>query len=144
MVFQRVVKPWLNGLTTLVQGRRIELTVKRPRNTIPWVFGVVGLAFIALSACQKDSWGGGQVPEAGFVDLVAQLKLATAQCGDDLEKANEARRVILKQHAVSPETFHRHYSYLMEHPDSWRGFHAQVVERLKYYQEKAKGEPNGH
>lgn len=112
----------------------------RSRYTLPLAFGVFGLALIALSACQKDSWGGGKVPEAGFVDLVVQLKLATAQCGEDLEKATEARRVLLKQHAVTPETFHRHYNYLMSHPNSWKGFHEQVVQRLMEYQEKAKGD----
>jgi hypothetical protein len=115
----------------------------RTRYTLPLAFGVFGLALIALSACQKDSSGGGVVPEAGFVDLVVQLKLATAQCGDDLQKAAEARRVLLKQHAVAPETFHQQYNDLLSRPDAWKGFHDQVVARLMEYQEKAKGDTNG-
>jgi hypothetical protein len=114
------------------------------RYNIPVVFGLIGIAVLGLSACQKAGWGGEQVPEERFVDLVAQLKLATAICGEDLEKGNEARRVLLKQHAMAPDTFHQHYAYLMDHPKAWRAFHDQVVERLKFYQIKAQGDLNGH
>jgi len=99
---------------------------------------------MALSACQKERWGRDKVEDSGFVDLVAQLKLATAVCGGDLAKANEARRVLLHQHAMTPESFHRNYRYLMDHPENWKAFHEQVVERLDFYQTKAKGGQDGH
>ncbi len=119
------------------------MTARIHRYTIPVVFGYFIAVLFALSACQKGNWGGEQVQESGFVDLVAQLKLATARCGDDLEKANEARRVLLKQHAVTPETYHQHLAFLTDHPSEWKSFQEKLVERLKFYQQKAKGDLNG-
>ena len=115
------------------------MTGLAPRLTIALVVGLVFAGSLSLTSCQGEAF----VPEAGFVDLVAELKLATAVCGDDLEKANEARRIILKQHGTAPDKFHRQYTYLMDHPEAWRQFHDQVVERLKFHQKKPQGETHG-
>lgn len=79
-------------------------------------------------------------PDAKFVDLYVELKLATVGYANDLEKVNEARRVILAQHNVTPAEFHQETEKLMTHPDTWRKFQEDVVAKVETFQAGHKEE----
>ena len=88
------------------------------------------LALLAVAGCQKGEFA----PDAKFVDLYVELKLATVGYSNDLDKVNQIRRVILAQHQVTPAQFHRETEDLMEHPGSWRRFQEEVVARVEAFQ----------
>jgi len=88
------------------------------------------LALLAVSGCQKGEFA----PDAKFVDLYVELKLATVGYANDLDKVNQIRRVILAQHQVTPAQFHRETEDLMDHPGSWRRFQEEVVARVEAFQ----------
>src|SRR5690349_9590270 len=83
------------------------------------------LALALMMGCRPGRFA----PEAKFVDLYVELKLATVAFATDLEKVNEVRRVILAQHGMTPSQFHEHCARLMEHPEAWRNFQEQVIRR---------------
>lgn len=85
---------------------------------------------LAVAGCQKGEFA----PDAKFVDLYVELKLATVGYANDLDKVNQIRRVILAQHQVTPDQFHRETEELMAHPGSWRKFQEEVVARVEVFQ----------
>jgi hypothetical protein len=94
------------------------------------------LVLLVLAGCRK----GEDAPDAKFVDLYVELKLATVGYGNDLEKANEVRRVILAQHHMTPARFHRETEKLMTHPDTWRKFQENVVAGVEAFQASRRAE----
>jgi hypothetical protein len=94
--------------------------------------------FLALAGCQRGEFA----PDAKFVDLYVELKLATVGYANDLDKVNQIRRVILAQHQVSPAQFHVQTEDLMAHPGSWRRFQEEVVARVEAVQTRKDG-PKG-
>jgi hypothetical protein len=88
------------------------------------------LLLLAVAGCQKGEFA----PDAKFVDLYVELKLATVGYANDLDKVNQIRRVILAQHQVTPDQFHRETEELMAHPGSWRKFQEEVVARVEVFQ----------
>jgi hypothetical protein len=94
------------------------------------------LVLLAMLGCRRGEF----TPDAKFVDLYVELKLATVGYGNDLEKVNEARRVILAQHHVTPADFHREAESLMAHPDAWRTFQETVVAKVEAVQASHKAE----
>ena len=91
------------------------------------------LLLLAMAGCRKGEF----TPDAKFVDLYVELKLATVGYANDLEKVNEVRRVILAQHHVSPAEFHQDTEKLMTHPETWRKFQEDVVAKVEAF-------PAGH
>jgi hypothetical protein len=85
---------------------------------------------LAVAGCQKGEFA----PDAKFVDLYVELKLATVGYANDLDKVNQIRRVILAQHQVTPAQFHRQTEELMARPGSWRKFQEEVVARVEVFQ----------
>ena len=79
-------------------------------------------------------------PDAEFVDLYAELKLASVASAQDLNKANEAQKAILAQYEVTPAEFHERFVHLVNHPESWRQFQERVVNRMEAFQKERKGE----
>ncbi len=94
------------------------------------------LVLLALAGCRKGEF----TPDAKFVDLYVELKLATVGYANDLEKVNEARRVILAQHHMTSAEFHKETENLMTHPDSWRKFQEDVVAKVEAVQASHKAE----
>jgi hypothetical protein len=82
-------------------------------------------------------------PDPEFVDLYAELKLASLALNQDLDKASEIRRVILAQHGMTPAEFHEHFMQLADHPEAWRPFQEQVVARIDALQPKPGEKPEG-
>ena len=98
--------------------------------------GIVGLgAGFLLLGCLQGSFAGYK-PDADFIDLYAELKLASLALNQDLDKAGEMRRVILAQHGMTPAEFHEHFMRLADHPEAWRPFQEQVVARIDAFQSK--------
>lgn len=95
---------------------------------LPWVLLAVG--------CRRGEFS----PDAKFVDLYVELKLATVGYPNDLGKVNEVRRVILAQHHVTPAEFHQETEQLMTHPDAWRKFQEDVVAKVEAFQTSHKEE----
>lgn len=93
--------------------------------------GLMGLMLsMVLTGCQKNEF----VPDAKFVDLYVELKLATVGFANDQDKVNEVRRVILAQHQVTPAGFHDQYVRLMAHPKAWRKFQEDVIKQVETFQ----------
>lgn len=88
------------------------------------------LLLLAVAGCRKGEFA----PDAKFVDLYVELKLATVGYANDLDKVNQIRRVILAQHQVTPAQFHRQTEDLMANPGSWRKFQEEVVARVEVFQ----------
>ncbi len=86
---------------------------------------------------------GHSVPDAEFVDLYVELKLASVASTQDPNKANEVRKVILAQHGMTPVEFHERFVRLANHPDTWSSFQEQVVSRIDAFQREHKGEIHG-
>lgn len=78
-------------------------------------------------------------PDAKFVDLYVELKLATVGYANNLDKVNEVRRVILAQHHETPAAFHEQYARLMSHPEAWRTFQEDVIKRVDAFQSGHQG-----
>jgi hypothetical protein len=97
-------------------------------------FGGIG-AFLLLSGCLEGSFARYK-PDADFIDLYAELKLASMALSQDVDKASEIRRVILAQHGMTPAEFHEHFMRLADHPEAWRPFQDQVVARIDEFQQK--------
>ncbi len=102
---------------------------------------VVGFLLLALllAGCRNVS----QAADGNFVDLYVELKVATVAFSEDIEKAGEARRIILAQHGMTPEEFRAHYQRLLANPASWRAFQNEVVRKMDEFQTSQKGENNG-
>jgi len=96
------------------------------------------LALVFLAGCRAESRK--VAPDAKFVDLYVELKLATVVYANDLDKVNETRRVILAQHGFTPSGFHNQFVRLMAHPESWRSFQEQVIQKVEEYQVSRKGD----
>ncbi len=92
------------------------------------------MGVLALVGCR----GGEYTPDAKFVDLYVELKLATVGYANDLDKVNETRRVILAQHHVTPAQFHDQYVALAAHPESWRKFQENVVQQVENFKTSHK------
>ena len=91
-------------------------------------------------------WGcreGRYIPDAEFVDLYVELKLASVASTQDPNKANEVRKSILAQHGMTPVEFHERFVRLANHPDAWRSFQESVVSRVEAFQKEHKGEIHG-
>jgi hypothetical protein len=103
--------------------------------------GFAGLSLLLIGCLQ----GGviGYKPDAKFVALYTDLKLASIAVGPNMDKASEIRRVILTQHGMTPAEFHEHFMQLAEHPEAWKPFQEQVVARIDAFQKNRKGAPNG-
>ena len=97
---------------------------------------------LLLAGCLEGKVGGYR-PDADFVDLYADLKLASIAAGPDVDKASEVRRVVLAQHDMTPAEFHEQFMRLAEHPEAWRPFQEQVVARIDAFQKNRKGGPDG-
>ena len=105
--------------------------------------GIAGLgAVFLLFGCLRGSLVNYK-PSAEFIDLYAELKLASLSLNQDLEKAGEIRRVILAQHGMTPAEFHEHFMQLTDHPEAWRPFQEQVVARIDAFQHKPANAPEG-
>jgi len=91
-------------------------------------------AYLALTGCRSGEF----TPDAKFVDLYVELKLATVGYANDLEKVKEMRRVILEQHHVTPAEFHKTAEQLMTHPEAWRKFQEDVVAKVEAFQASHK------
>jgi hypothetical protein len=100
------------------------------------VSALVTLGALGQAGCKEGRF----TPDAKFVDLYVELKLATVVFANDLEKVNETRRVILAQHGFTPSDFHDRYQRLMEHPEAWRNFQEQVIAKVEEYQDSRKGD----
>jgi hypothetical protein len=94
------------------------------------------VVLLALAGCRRGEFA----PDAKFVSLYVELKLATVGYANDLEKVNEARRVILAQYHVTPADFHKETENLMTHPDAWRKFQEDVVAKVDAFQASHKEE----
>lgn len=94
------------------------------------------VVLLALAGCRRGEF----TPDAKFVSLYVELKLATVGYANDLEKVNEARRVILAQYHVTPADFHKETESLMTHPDAWRKFQEDVVAKVDAFQASHKVE----
>ena len=98
--------------------------------------GIGGLGSIfLLSGCLQGSFSRYE-PDADFIDLYAELRVASLALNQDLDKASEIRRVILAQHGMTPAEFHEHFMRLADHPEAWRPFQEQVVARIDALQPK--------
>jgi hypothetical protein len=98
----------------------------------------MGAAFLlcfSFLGCLKGSLSRYE-PDADFIDLYAELKVASQALNQDLDKAGEIRRVILAQHGMTPAEFHEHFMQLADHPEAWRPFQEQVVARIETFQPK--------
>lgn len=102
------------------------------------VVALSALMFL-LAGCREGRMGK-TAPDAEFVDLYVELKLATVVFANDLEKVNEARRVILAQHGLTPADFHDQYTRLMAQPEAWKDFQEKVIKRVEEYQVSRKGD----
>jgi hypothetical protein len=114
-------------------GLRIKDSVKSKH-----VWCIVAV-FWALAGCRQAAF----TPDSKFVDLYVELKLATLVSGNDLDKANEMRRVILAQHHVTPAKFHASCVQLQAHPEAWREFQEQVVLKVDEFKYTGKGDSHG-
>ncbi len=94
---------------------------------------------MVLGACHEGRYQ----PDAKFVDLYAELKLASVASIGDPGKANEVRRVILAQNKMTPAQFHEHFVQLADHPEAWKSFQESVVHRINALQQDQKGESHG-
>lgn len=94
---------------------------------------------LVLAGC-REGGPGRRIPEAKFVDLYVELKLASVVFANDVDKVNETRRVILAQHGMTPSDFHAHYVALMDHPEAWRSFQERVITKVDEYQVGRKGD----
>lgn len=103
-----------------------------PRMCVSWVSG----SLLLLAACGEKN----HEPNAKFVDLYADLKIASLALDDDFERAGEMRRVILAQHGMTATEFHEHFMRLAGRPEAWKPFQERVVARIEALQEKRKGE----
>ena len=103
------------------------------------VAAFAALCFLVLAAC-RDGRPGQGLPEAEFVDLYVELKLASVVFANDVDKVNETRRVILAQHGMTPSDFREHYVRLMDHPEAWRSFQERVIAKVDEYQVGRKGD----
>ncbi len=92
------------------------------------------LMLLALTGCRQHEIS----PDAKFVGLYVELKLATVGFANDLDRANEVRRVILAQHQETPAGFHAQYVRLMAQPDAWRTFQESVVAQVEIFQNSHK------
>jgi len=106
-------------------------------STIAKIFVFLGLGLVL--GCREGHY----VPDAEFVDLYVEIKLASVASTQDPSKANEVRKSILAQHGMTPAEFHERFVRLANHPDSWRSFQEHVVERVDAYQREHKGEIHG-
>ena len=102
------------------------------------ITGAAGIAVfcVGLQGCRESRY----VPDAKFVNLYVELKLASVALTEDVNKASEVRRAILAQHDMSPAEFHEHYVRLAGHPEAWKGFQDQVIRRIDVFQKNLKGE----
>ncbi len=103
------------------------------------VGGTLATGALGLAGC-REGWSRKWVPDAKFVDLYVELKLATVVFANDLDKVNETRRVILAQHGFTPSGFHDRYVELMAHPEAWKSFQEQVLAKVEEYQGSRKGD----
>ena len=101
----------------------------------------VGAGFLLLG-CLQGSFDHYK-PDPDFIDLYAELKLASVALNQDVDKASEVRRVILAQHGMTPAEFHDHFMRLADHPEAWRGFQEKVVARIDAFQPKPEQKPEG-
>lgn len=137
--------PSFDGFPCLAYGRLVPwrdgvfaLTRPGPAGSIGWRAGGLGallLAVAAFAGCRQGRFA----PEAKFVDLYVELKLATVAFAADLDKVNEIRRVILAQHGMTPSQFHEHCVRLMDQPEHWRDFQERVIKRAEEVQASRKG-----
>ena len=104
------------------------------------------LAFMAiiptfgiLLSCKESRYS----PDAEFVDLYVELKLASVASNQDLGKANEIRKAVLAQHGVTAADFHERFVRLVNHPDAWKSFQERVINRVNTLQKERKGEFHG-
>ena len=88
------------------------------------------MVLLLAAGCRKGDFA----PDAKFVDLYVELKLATVGYANDLDKVNEVRRVILAQHQETPAAFHDQYVRLMAHPEAWRKFQIDVINQVESFQ----------
>ena len=114
------------------------MTPKRARTSMVGAAGVAALC-AGLLGCREGRYA----PDAKFVNLYVELKLASVALTEDLNKASEVRRAIIAQHDMTPAEFHEHYVQLAGHPEAWRGFQEQVVSRIDAFQKNPKGEFDG-
>jgi hypothetical protein len=127
--------PGRRALCNLPFTKEIELTQGAPGSTIKiGIFGLLPLLLLAMAGCRRDEF----VPDAKFVDLYVELKLATVGHAADMEKVNEVRRVILAQHKVTPAEFHAETGKLLAHPKAWRKFQEDVVAKAEALQSSHK------
>ncbi len=101
---------------------------------------------MALFSALNAFWGCTEshyAPDAQFVDLYVELKLASVASAEDPNKANEVRKAILAQHGVTPAQFHERFVRLVNHPDAWKSFQERVINRVNAYQKERKGEFHG-
>ncbi len=92
------------------------------------------LMLLALTGCRQHE----NSPDAKFVGLYVELKLATVGFANDLDRANEVRRVILAQHQETPAGFHTQYVRLMAQPEAWRTFQENVIAQVEIFQNSHK------
>ena len=104
--------------------------------------GACFLLSIAFLGCLQGSLSRYE-PDAEFIDLYAELRVASSALNQDLDKASEIRRVILAQHGMTPAEFHEHFMRLADHPEAWRPFQEQVVARIDAFQPKPEVNPEG-
>jgi hypothetical protein len=86
----------------------------------------------AFWGCQEGRYS----PDAEFIDLYAELKLASVAAVQDPGRANEAQRAILARHGVTPADFHERFVRLVNHPDAWKPFQERVVSRMEAFQKE--------
>jgi hypothetical protein len=115
------------ALTGLGFGSIIRLQTMRTH----WL---PALMLLALTGCRQREI----TPDAKFVSLYVELKLATVGFANDLDRANEVRRVILAQHQETPAGFHAQYVRLMAQPEAWRTFQENVIAQVEIFQNSHK------
>ena len=92
-----------------------------------------------LAGCQVGRYE----PDAKFVDLYAELKVASVALSQDMDRTGEMRRVILAQHGMTPAEFHEHFMRLASHPEAWKSFQERVIQRMDAFQREKTGGIHG-
>jgi hypothetical protein len=91
---------------------------------------------IFIEGCKKEEF---HIDEK-FVNLYADLRLATIGNPADTVRAEKTRRIILAQYNVKSEEFSGYIKQIEARPEIWVEFHKKVIERLKEIEKTHKGE----
>ena len=75
-----------------------------------------------------------------FVNLYVDLQLVTLGNQNNPSRAEESRRVVLKQYSMNSDTYTEELSKIMKDPKAWTEFQTRVLERIDEAEKLHKGE----